>query len=315
MRYNEIITEANYRNKIDTSRTYPTQAEFNKALSTKFGATNVNRESNPQAGGGIYLMSDRGIVGYKTPNADSPEGFVWYLAKEPFMPASKKKSDAPAATAVTPTKATAPILRNIMRPHDLQYGYTAAVGDIPLSMLGGVPEYKAIKAYLATKPGMDLQAEVSTDSNYKTSWMYSKKLTYDQLIKSLMSKSIKPVVLPKVEPKPVPKVEVQDALRQLLRYVASIKASSMWGNYDARGPERDGDGWMAEIRDWGNWQLPAGADPSDDEYQDYDWEELSYESSAKLQSIVDDFSKQYPNIAFSWQTGEKNWIYFHAKAK
>jgi hypothetical protein len=226
MRYNEIIFEANYRNKIDTSRTYPTQAEFDSALKSKFGTVGPTKDSSPQAGGGVYIISTKGIVGYKVPNVDSPEGFVWYLTKEPFMPASKKKPEA-----ATPQPVAKPIA-------------------------------------------------------------------------------------PKVEPKVAPKTaNVQEALGELLRYVASIKSRNMWGNYDARGPERDGDGWIAEIRDWGNWEIPRDADLEPGDEEDYDWEELSDESGAKLKSIVDDFSKRYPSIEFYWQTGEKNWIYFHAKAK
>jgi len=194
-------------------------------------------------------------------------------------------------------------------------GYTGAL-EVPLALLGGVANYQAIKAFLATKPGFDLNAEVNTASNYVTSFLLSRIMTNEQMIKSLKKRSTKTAALPKVAPKPAPRaVDVQEALSDLLRYVVSIKPRDMWGSYDARGPEQGNNEWTAEIRDWGKWQLPADADPSDEAYEDYDWEELSNESGAKLQSIVDDFAKRYPGVKFDWSTGEKNWIYFQAKAK
>jgi hypothetical protein len=153
---------------------------------------------------------------------DSPEGYVWYVVKEPFMPASKKKAE-PVAPVAAPQAALTP---------------------------------KAAPAVAKT-------------------------------------------------------VNIEAALSDLLSTVKSIRSSSMWGNYDARGPEQDGNGWIAEIRDWGNWQVPDG----EEDDGDYDWEELTDESGAKLQKIVDEYAKRYPTIKFSWQTGEKNWIYFHARAK
>jgi hypothetical protein len=225
MRYNEIITEANYRNKIDTSRSYPTQSEFDSALKSKFGISGPNKESKPQAGGGIYIMNAKGIVGYKAPNTDSPEGFVWFVAKEPFMPSLKKKT--PVA----------------VKPTDMQV-------DAPKG------------------------------------------------VKSPISKIDKPV-------------NIESALRELLNTVKSIHSNRKWGNYDARGPEQEGDRWVAEIRYWGNWQVPDG----EDDDGDYDWEELTGESAMKLQQIIDEYSKRYPSVKFYWQTGEKNWIYLYARAK
>jgi hypothetical protein len=227
MRYNEIITEANYKNKFDSTKIYPSQAEFDRAVA-KFGVSGANKESKPQAGGAVYILNPtKGVIGYKVPNNDSPEGYIWFAAKEPFMPAAKAAVPAPEA---------------------------------------------------------------------------------------------KPV---KSEPKAAPKVEkatdeqLKDGLQDLLSRLANQKSRSMWGNYDTNEPEKDpySGGFHAGIRHWGHWQLPDDADPSDDEYQDYDWEELSHESGRALQEIVQDFNKRYPSMVFSWSTSEKNWIDLYVKAK
>lgn len=94
MRYSEIILEANYRNKFDTSKIYSTRAEFDNALKTKFGITGPNKEGMAKAGGAIYIFNPKGIVGYRVPNQDSPDGYVWYMVKEPFTPATKAKTPA-----------------------------------------------------------------------------------------------------------------------------------------------------------------------------------------------------------------------------
>lgn len=59
------------------------------------------------------------------------------------------------------------------------------------------------------------------------------------------------------------------------------------------------------VRDWGTWINP----PEADDEEDYDWQELSDESYARLRKIVDDFYKKY-SFQFNFEIGEKNYIYF-----
>lgn len=108
MRYDQIINEANYKNKFDLNIRYQTEHDFNKAI-TKFGPGKL-KASKPQAGGLIYLLDDKlGVVGCKAPNPASSSGFDWIPAIEPFMP-SKKTPKAVVTEPSIPAKAEAPAL-------------------------------------------------------------------------------------------------------------------------------------------------------------------------------------------------------------
>jgi hypothetical protein len=66
---------------------------------------------------------------------------------------------------------------------------------------------------------------------------------------------------------------------------------------------------MAALRYWGKWETPSDAE--DDE--DYDWQNLSSESSKKLKDYIETFNNRHPEVTITFNTGEKNWIYVYVK--
>lgn len=66
------------------------------------------------------------------------------------------------------------------------------------------------------------------------------------------------------------------------------------------------------IRNWGDWQVPADAymdqDDGDDDFSDYDWEELTPESGKKLDAIVKAVEAKYPTVKVHIGGSEKNWL-------
>lgn len=73
-------------------------------------------------------------------------------------------------------------------------------------------------------------------------------------------------------------------------------------------PEDIGGGrWMAEVRDWGNWENPQEAYDEDD-YEDYDWQVLSRDSKAALNAIVAKYQAIYGRMDILVSAEEKNWI-------
>jgi hypothetical protein len=89
-------------------------------------------------------------------------------------------------------------------------------------------------------------------------------------------------------------------------------AAEMWDHKGARGaygrgaPEKDGKGFEISVRDWGTWEGDGGSG-------DYDFQELSKESSKEIAKILQQVEKRHPTVALTFQTGEKNWLYLHAK--
>lgn len=104
-------------------------------------------------------------------------------------------------------------------------------------------------------------------------------------------------------------------------YIADRLVSFLKGKPEGRGCDRGdtqdaenhGGQVVASLRYWGNWVTPPDAD--DDE--DYDWQELSKESSTKLKAYVDEFKKTNAstigNYHISVGTGEKNWLEIEVK--
>jgi hypothetical protein len=311
MRYAQIINEANYRSKFDTSKTFDTEAQFKSIVGSQFGALKGKpaKESKPQAGGAVYIIDpDKGIVGYKVPNKDSQSGFIWYAVKEPFMPATKG--------AKTPEKQPEPKANTKFTVNQNTYDYT---GEITTSYMnvGGKKSHDYIMAFLRTKPGMDPRIGVSTIDGFETVILYSKILTAEQIIKAIQSKSVKvpssTIPATKADTKATPSKdnsEVRSALESLLREVKNAPSSS-YGSYQTDPVVDEGDRFMCGIRDWGVWEMPEG----EDDDGDYDWEVLSKKSGMKMKQIVDSYTAKYPNIKFGWNTEEKNWIMLYAKAK
>ena len=65
----------------------------------------------------------------------------------------------------------------------------------------------------------------------------------------------------------------------------------------------------AGIRYWGNWETPRDAEG---DTEDYDWQELSADSSKKLDQYQKVFKAQaktkYPGLKFDIGGSEKNWL-------
>lgn len=74
--------------------------------------------------------------------------------------------------------------------------------------------------------------------------------------------------------------------------------------------ERQG-GYQFEVRYWGEWIVSnddiSDPDNEDENFEDWDWQELTEEWAKKLNMIVLDVNKKF-NVKISWTTGEKNWI-------
>ena len=66
------------------------------------------------------------------------------------------------------------------------------------------------------------------------------------------------------------------------------------------------------VRDWGKWRIPPyELQEHDNDYsyfEDYDWMELTPESSKALSSIVSVFNKKYPYLLTTFSAEEKNWV-------
>jgi hypothetical protein len=95
--------------------------------------------------------------------------------------------------------------------------------------------------------------------------------------------------------------------------LASMLQSSSGSRYSSSDylqiePEFRGTGIRVSIRYWGVWENPS--DTPRDEEDDYDWQVLSKESSAKLTALLKTFQERHPNIRVDSQGDEKNWISF-----
>jgi hypothetical protein len=100
---------------------------------------------------------------------------------------------------------------------------------------------------------------------------------------------------------------VEEALTSLWRL---MKGQRRFRSHDNEPQWIDQRTMMAEIRDWGEWVVPEGE--IDD--GDYDWNVLSEGSERKLKEILDHYSQKYPDISFSAQQEEKNWLSLFARS-
>lgn len=311
MRYNEVLKEANYRNRFDSTVKYNTDAEFRKAVGDKFDALKgAIKVSKPQAGGAVYIMDAlKGIVGYKFPNAESPSGFSWYAAKEPFMPVSKgTKSEPQEPTQAVPLKNKSAIVGKVKFHYD---------------KLGGKPTLDSIMAFIKSIPELSKNVGFRSDDGYQTTSIYSQTLSKDEIIalvasgKAAAVKSATPAAKPTVKPASSPAVKTgpvtdDDLEDALYSFLSAVKSSANAGyGYRTDSVEKQGNSFSCGIRDWGVWVMP---DDEDDD-GDYDWQVLSDKSKAAMKQIVDAMSARYPKIKFTWQTEEKNWIMMFTRAK
>lgn len=314
MRYNQIINEANYKNKFDLANPLTDKAAF-EAATKALGAT-ILRPSKPQAGGAIYYIDDKvGIVGFRVPDG---EGFKYYLAKEAFMPSKKNKGDASQSV----TKATTePLTLTAIRPRNPSSGYSG----VAFVTFNRPATYDEVLNLLLSKPGMDPKIGASSDNSYKASALvYSKVMSERQLRDSLHGIKPTETVKPKAEPKPAAKVATpEDALYEIKSMMKSAMSQSSGrgmsygygGSYSGeyRDIEEHDGRWLLDVRYWGSWHVPS--DVSDEDAQDYDWEVLDRDWRAKMEKIVADVATKYPTIQLSWSTEEKNYISVWASLK
>ena len=335
MRYTQLIKEANYKSKFDTSITYNSEAQFKSTVGSKFGALKGGpaRESKPQAGGAVYLMDpDKGIVGYKVPKDESPSGFIWYAVKEPFMPATKGTKKGTQAPAQAPAQAQAPAPKATPKP--------AAVAKVELSQIkpasgfGGedIRDFgefiSAIKASFGNIDIGSYQTQMGDKPNQKfiaggEYIMYDKKtlatvgrwhpwgwLIPDGTDPSTTDGTGAVANNPNAKPKLIDKNKLTSVLNELLRAAKSAITSS-YGRYDTHDVQDEGDRFACGIRDWGVWEMPEG----EEDDGDYDWEVLSSKSAQQMQAIVKQISAKHPDVKITWTTEEKNWIMFFAQPK
>ena len=118
---------------------------------------------------------------------------------------------------------------------------------------------------------------------------------------------------PKEEPKAAPRAErkggeaTDQQLRDALQAVKdAMRNADRQQHQTWRAIEKDGKGFMFDVRDWGDWE-------GDDGSGDYDFQNLTKKSSKMLHDIIADVEKRHKNVKLDWQTGEKNWIYVSAK--
>lgn len=87
-------------------------------------------------------------------------------------------------------------------------------------------------------------------------------------------------------------------------------AKSAMRNYDRNGEfnkiQKDGKGYMFDVRYWGHWE-------GDDGSGDYDWQQLSDESRKKLRVILQQVEDRYKNVKMQYSPEEKNWIVVSAR--
>lgn len=205
MRYDQIINEANYKNKFDLANPLTDKSAFD-AGTKALGATSL-RPSKPQAGGAIYYIDDKvGIVGFRIPDGD---GFKYYLAKEPFMPTKKNKGDkSPSSTKA----ATEPLTLTSIRPRNPSSGYSG----VAFVTFSRPATYDEVLKLLLSKPGMDPKIGASSDNSYKTSALvYSKAMSERQLRDSLHGIKPTETAKPKAEPKTEPEQKAEPVKKEL----------------------------------------------------------------------------------------------------
>lgn len=85
--------------------------------------------------------------------------------------------------------------------------------------------------------------------------------------------------------------------------LGTIKRKS---SYDYESVEIKENNVEISFRWWGDWVIPADADEDE---MDYDWKILDKSWGKIMQDIINKFKKDYPDLKFSWSTGEKDYIY------
>lgn len=315
MRFNEIINEANYKNKFDLNVKYQTEVEFKKAIA-KFGATSL-KDSKPQARGLVYIIDPTvGVVGCKIPNPASSSGFDWIPAITPFIPAKKQPASIePKIVSMTPRPKTPGGMNVVLVTFDPPFGNG---------------NYDKLISFLKSKPGMDPDVSASTTNDYTTAGIISKTLTSEQMIKILSKKSISASLsgspVSSSPAKVSPTRATADALMSALTSIRSAMKSAMnsqssrnsyGGSYtgDWSDIEQFDNGYEMQVRDWGGWENPDDISQEDEDDGDYDWQVLSRKWSTTMNEIITSAMRRYPTVKLNWTTEEKNYMVITAAAK
>ncbi|MFI5222926.1 MAG: anti-CBASS protein Acb1 family protein, partial [Nitrospirales bacterium] len=110
---------------------------------------------------------------------------------------------------------------------------------------------------------------------------------------------------------------IQDALNRERR-----DRNQWWGDdSDSFNPvEKLGygqEGYGFGVRDFGSWRVPLDAegDASAGDFEDYDWEEPTPETAARVDKLVKMHADRNPNMEVTWSAEEKNWISFAVRPK
>lgn len=105
----------------------------------------------------------------------------------------------------------------------------------------------------------------------------------------------------------------QDSLRPAITDMLGLmrknqgRTPSDWGAIN----DDDSGGLWFDVRYWGTWVVPADAEDDGD----YDWEEPSPETVAKLQQLIREVERNHPNVKITFRVGEKHWLEIWAKPK
>ena len=123
----------------------------------------------------------------------------------------------------------------------------------------------------------------------------------------------KPVPAPSAAKAPpaVSLTDVLEAIKDMMLMHVGRYDGVDWRDIEPRYDNKDI--YTLDCRHWGVWQVPDHVYGR--EAEDYDWEELSRESSKKMADIIAKAKAKYPTVDLHWNTGEKNWIYVEAKYK
>jgi len=128
---------------------------------------------------------------------------------------------------------------------------------------------------------------------------------------------VEPKVEPKAEPKakpPANKVSADTVLSEI-RQAMQRGLTKRWTIFRSSSAKEMGhDNPLTvcfEVRDWGDWEVP----PGEEDDGDYDWQQMTQETSNQLRTIITAARAKYPDFNIGVQSGEKNWIYIDVTPK
>lgn len=100
-----------------------------------------------------------------------------------------------------------------------------------------------------------------------------------------------------------------DSLRSALIDMMALMRKNQGRTPAEWGSINDDDGIWFDVRYWGTWVVPADAEDDGD----YDWEEPSPETVARLQRMAAEVESKHPNVKITFNVGEKHWLEIWAR--